>query len=289
MTSAIRSARIRPGSGSLMGRRRDTPDFTRSNKLSALKYQPTSQERELTRRLIASTSAHEREALGQKLLDDICRALKISRTRLRVSDERQPHKLRGGKLAYKLYGAYYCASEMIEIANLTSIREQVVAGKTFLDTLIHELMHHVDRQFLRIPSTPHSPGFYARIEDLKANLMRKKGKEEPSPQETAWQRPKDLKAALDMAISGARLRDQRPSRSRPHEATPDDIAPEKRKPRWTPQGESVSPAHALPEDAGSKNPLQKPPRTQGSESISPNHPEKDASMEKEPQLSFDFQ
>ncbi len=272
-----------------MGRRRDTPDFTRSNKLFSLKYQPAAEERKLTRRLIASTSAYEREVLGQKLLDDICRALKISRTRLRVSDERQPHKLRGGKLAYKLYGAYYCASEMIEIANLTSIREQVVAGKTFLDTLIHELMHHIDRQFLRIPSTPHSPGFYARIEDLKAKLMRKKGKEEPSPQETAWQRPKDLKAALDMAISGARLRDQRPSRSRPHEATPDDIAPEKRKPRWTPQGESVSPAHTLPEEAGAANPPKKPIHSAGRESTPPKHPEKDASAQKEPQMSFDFQ
>ena len=136
-----------------MGRRRDTPDFTRSNKLPALKYQPTSQERELTGKLIASTSAHEREALGQKLLDNICRALKISRTRLRVSDERQPHKLRGGKLAYKLYGVYYCENAVIEIANLTSIREQVVAGKTFLDTLIHELMHHIDRKIS--PNTIH--------------------------------------------------------------------------------------------------------------------------------------
>ena len=167
--------------------------------------------------------------------------------------------------------------------------KQVVAGKTFLDTLIHELMHHIDRKFLRIPSTPHSPGFYARIEDLKAKLMRKKGKEEPSPQETAWQRPKDLKAALEMAISGGRSRGERPSRGRPHETTPADIAPEKRKPRWTPQGESVSPAHAPPERCRLKESTRKKPlRTQGSESISLNHPEKDASGEKEPQLSFDF-
>ena len=271
-----------------MGRRRDTPDFTRSNKLPALKYQPTSQERELTGKLIASASAHEREALGQKLLDNICRALKISRTRLRVSDERQPHKLRGGKLAYKLYGVYYCENAVIEIANLTSIREQVVAGKTFLDTLIHELMHHIDRKFLRIPSTPHSPGFYARIEDLKAKLMRKKGKEEPSPRETTWQIPKNLKAALDMEISGARSRGEHPSRGKPHEATPADIAPEKRKPRLTPPGKSVSSAHPLPEEAGATNPPKKPIHSAGRESTPPKHPEKDVSAQKEPQMSFDF-
>ena len=272
-----------------MGRRRDTPDFIRSNKFPALEYQPAAEERELTGRLIASTNADEREALGQKLLDNICRSLKIPRARLRVFEERQPHKLRGGKLAYKLYGVYHCENAVIEIANLTSIREQVVAGKTFLDTLIHELMHHIDRKFLRIPSTPHSPGFYARIEDLKAKLMRKKGKEEPSPQETAWQRPEDLKAALQTAISGARSRGERPNRGRPNEATPADIAPEKRKPRWTPPGESVSPAQALPEEAGATKPRKKPPCTRAGESTFPNHPQDDVSGEKEPQLSFDFQ
>ena len=272
-----------------MGRRRDTPDFMRSNKLSALKYQPSAEERELTGRLIASTSAHEREALGQKLLDNICRALKISRTRLRVSDERQPHKLRGGKLAYKLYGVYYCENAVIEIANLTSIRKQVVAGKTFLDTLIHELMHHIDRKFLRIPSTPHSPGFYERIEDLKAKLMRMKGGERASPQEAAWERPKDLTAALEAAAADARGRNDYQHREKPDEATGDEVLPGTRKPRWTPQGESVSPAHAPPEDAGSKNPPKKPLRTQGSESISPKHPSKGAPGEKQPQLTFDFQ
>ena len=145
-----------------MGRRCDTPDFKRSNKIPALEYQPASRDRELTSILIASTSASEREALGQKLLDNICRSLRIPRTRLRVFEERQPHKLRGGKLAYKLYGVYYCENATIEIANLTSIRKQVVAGKTFLDTLIHELMHHIDRKFLRIPSTPHSPRLSTR-------------------------------------------------------------------------------------------------------------------------------
>ena len=275
-----------------MGRRRDTPDFTRSNKLSALKYQPSTEERELTGRLIASTSAHEREALGQKLLDNICRALKISRTRLRVSDERQPHKLRGGKLAYKLYGVYYCENAVIEIANLTSIREQVVAGKTFLDTLIHELMHHIDRKFLRIPSTPHSPGFYARIEDLKSKLMRKKGGERASPQETAWQRPKDLTAALEMAISQAHGREAISStKPKKDEATRSDAgtSPQRtRKPRWTPPGESVSPAHAPPEEPGATKPPKKPIHSEGRENTPPKHPSKGSPGEKEPQLTFDF-
>ena len=267
-----------------MGRRRDTPDFTRSNKFPALEYRPKAQERELTRKLIECTSAREREALGQKLLDNICRSLKIPRARLRVFEERQPHKLRGGKLAYKLYGVYYCDSAMIEIANLTSIRKQVVAGKTFLDTLIHELMHHIDRKFLRIPSTPHSPGFYARIEDLKAKLMHMRGGDRASPQEAAWRRPQDLTRAFETAAADVKSRNDSQEPGKPNAAS----RPETRKPRWTPPGESESLTHAKPEEANEASPRKKPPRTKGEENIPPNHPPKDASGEKEPQMSFDF-
>ncbi|MCY3825005.1 MAG: hypothetical protein OXG62_14195 [Nitrospinae bacterium] len=267
-----------------MGRRRDTPDFTRSNKIPALEYQPASRERELTGKLIASTSAKEREALGQKLLDNICRSLKISPAHLRVFAERQPHKLRGGKLAYKLYGVYRCDSAVIEIANLTSIRKQVVAGKTFLDTLIHELMHHIDRKLLRIPSTPHSPGFYARIEDLKTKLMRMKGAERASPQEAAWQKPENLTRAFEMAAADAKSRNDYQNREQPSGAA----RSEARDPSWPLPGESRVSASPPSRDAGAKKPPTKPPRTQGEENVSSNHPPKDASAEKEPQLSFDF-
>lgn len=272
-----------------MGRRRDTPDFLRSNKFPALEYQPKTQERELTGKLIASTSAKEREALGQNLLDEICRSLKIPRARLRVFEERQPHKLRGGKLAYKLYGLYRCESAVIEIANLTSIRKQVVAGKTFLDTLIHELMHHIDRKFLRIPSTPHSPGFYARIEDLKTKLMRVKGGEQASPQEAAWQKPENLTRAFEMAAADARSRNDHQEPGKPSTTVSGESRAETRNPRRTSPGESRVSASPPSRDAGAKKPPAKPPRSRGEENISPNHPPKDASAEKEPQLSFDFQ
>ena len=271
-----------------MGRRRDTPDFIRSNKIPALGYQPAAGERELSVKLIASTCAHEREALGQKLIDNICRSLKIPRVRLRVFEERQPHKLRGGKLAYKLYGVYHCDSALIEIANLTSIRKQVVAGKTFLDTLIHELMHHIDRKFLRIPSTPHSPGFYARIEDLKTKLMRMKGGERASPQESVWQRPKDLTRALETAAADARVRNDSQDRQEPNEATAEDIRPGTGKSRLSPLDEKESLFSAPSGEPIAAKPRKKPPRARAGVGTSPKNPPKDAPGEKEPQLSFDF-
>ncbi len=271
-----------------MGRRRDTPDFMRSNKLPALEYRPAAQERELTGKLIVSTSADEREALGQKLLDNICRSLKIPRARLRVFEKRQPHKLHGGKLAYKLYGVYHCDSALIEIANLTSIRKQVVAGKTFLDTLIHELMHHIDRKFLRIPSTPHSPGFYARIEDLKTKLMRMKGGERASSQDAPWERPRDLTAALEAEAANARGRNKSQDRQQPNEASPEDVRPEARKSRLSPQDVTQPLFPAPPGEPSAAKPRKKPPRARGGVSTSPKNPQKVVSGEKEPQLSFDF-
>ncbi|MBI3128138.1 MAG: hypothetical protein HYZ11_11085 [Candidatus Tectomicrobia bacterium] len=213
-----------------MRKRRDTPDFVRSSKILRTSYHPGAEERALAGRLLGSQRASEREALGQLLLSGICQKMRIPPVRLRVIETPQPHTLRGGRLAAKLYGVYHFEEQLIQIAHYTAIREKVVAGKTFFDTLIHEFMHHLDRKHYRIPSTPHSPGFYSRIEDLKAKLYgpgRPVGK---SPEEERWARPpKGLLAALEEAREAAR---QGEAPGEAEEAPP----PPPRRPRWTPPG-----------------------------------------------------
>ncbi|MFC1492150.1 hypothetical protein ACFLQ0_06155, partial [Nitrospinota bacterium] len=145
-----------------MGRRRNTPDYNRSNRIPALKVKPTTEERSIAEALIRTERAGPREAYGQKLLNALCQRLRVPPPRLRVQDAHQPHKKYDGRLSYKEYGAYYLDEQVIRIANLTAVRGKVVAGKTFFDTLLHEFMHHIDRKLLKIPSTPHSPGFYSR-------------------------------------------------------------------------------------------------------------------------------
>ena len=93
-----------------------------------------------------------------------------------------------------------------------------MAGRTFFDTLVHELMHHIDRKLLGIPSTPHSPGFYARVDDLKARLARAKGRERRPPKGGAWERPGNLKAAFETAVSAARRRSGRADAALPSPA-----------------------------------------------------------------------
>ena len=234
-----------------MRKHRDTPDFVRSSKILRTSYHPSTEERALAGRLLGSPRASEREALGQRLLNDICRKMRIPPVRLRVIETPQPHTLRRGRLAAKLYGVYHFEEQLIQIAHYTAIREKVVAGKTFFDTLIHEFMHHLDRKHYRIPSTPHSPGFYSRIEDLKAKLYGPGKPVGTPPEEERWARPpKGLLAALEEARGAAR-------QGEAPEEVGEKPSPPSRRPRWTPAGgDSLFPdaLPSLPAKMESRNP-----------------------------------
>ena len=53
----------------------------------------------------------------------------------------------------------------------TSQREQVVAFRTFLRTLLHELLHHLDYEYLELAETFHTEGFYKRESSLFHQLV----------------------------------------------------------------------------------------------------------------------
>ena len=54
----------------------------------------------------------------------------------------------------------------------TAARKDVVAFKTFLRTLIHELCHHLDYELYKMPETFHTEGFYKRESTLVNALLR---------------------------------------------------------------------------------------------------------------------
>ena len=53
----------------------------------------------------------------------------------------------------------------------TARRIQVVKFRTFLRTLVHEVCHHLDYEFLKLPETFHTEGFYARESALMRELL----------------------------------------------------------------------------------------------------------------------
>jgi hypothetical protein len=53
----------------------------------------------------------------------------------------------------------------------TARRRQVVAFKTFLRTVIHELCHHLDYELFALEETFHTEGFYKRESSLLSALL----------------------------------------------------------------------------------------------------------------------
>lgn len=120
--------------------------------------------------LAAKELCSDREKRAQKLVNYLCDKFGIPSCNVIVSNKRQNHVTRNGKLIKKVYGRYMINLNTIEIFNLTAMTRKPVAIKTMYDTLLHEFMHHYDYTKLKLTDSPHTKGFYLRISDLKQKL-----------------------------------------------------------------------------------------------------------------------
>ncbi len=128
-----------------------------------------------TRRLEASLASGSRPSVtreAQTLVDTLCESLRVPSVRVEVL-ERRP--ARSGS---ELHGLYEytppgrgSARRRILVWMYTARRGQVVAFRTFLRTLIHEVCHHLDVTLLRFPESLHTEGFYARESALVRALL----------------------------------------------------------------------------------------------------------------------
>ena len=75
----------------------------------------------------------------------------------------------------ELHGLYEpdedIATARISVWMRTAQRKQVVAFKSFLRTLIHEFLHHLDYEHFKLPETFHTEGFYKRESSLTNALF----------------------------------------------------------------------------------------------------------------------
>ena len=110
------------------------------------------------------------ERIAQAICDEICGILRVPPLRVQVGDVR-PHDQRG-----ELHGLYVPTEQgkrdRISVWMKTAKRGQVVAYRTFLRTLLHEVCHHLDTHLLSLPSSFHTPGFYQRESSLFNQRMR---------------------------------------------------------------------------------------------------------------------
>ena len=109
--------------------------------------------------LLGNTQFMER--VCQKLMDQICLQLSISTMRVHVLDQR-PHDE-----SSELHGLYEPVDQVRPRARIyvwmrTAKKQQIVAFKTFLLTLVHELCHHLDYEYFKLEDSLHTPKFFQR-------------------------------------------------------------------------------------------------------------------------------
>ncbi|MFN7972706.1 MAG: hypothetical protein U0166_10215 [Acidobacteriota bacterium] len=96
-----------------------------------------------------------------------------------VFDRPRP-SLRGRRFSGELHGDYTPPGK-IRIWARTAKKGQRVAFLTFLDTLLHEFLHHYDLTYLKLRDTVHSENFYKRLGSLCAMVKRELPKPAPDP------------------------------------------------------------------------------------------------------------
>ena len=108
------------------------------------------------------------QAACQRLIDALVAGYKVPPIRIRVLAQR-PSDDYG-----ELHGLYEpeegATAARITVWMRTAHRRQVVAFKSFLRTLVHELGHHLDYELFALEETFHTEGFYKR-ESALANAL----------------------------------------------------------------------------------------------------------------------
>jgi hypothetical protein len=144
--------------------------YRRSDGVSSIALPQAESLQALTEVLETALASGERrttEAAAQELLSALVQALKTKPVRVKVLEKR-PARNWG-----ELQGLYEPGDpDRITVWMRTARRRQVVAFKTFLRTLLHELCHHLDYEYLGLADTFHTEGFFKRESSLFHQLVR---------------------------------------------------------------------------------------------------------------------
>jgi hypothetical protein len=131
--------------------------------------------------LAGALAAEQREVTQQateRLIRGLSRELGLPPVRVEVLAAR-PHA-RWGEL-HGLYTAERGRVPKIQLWMRTAKQRRVVAFRTYLRTLLHEVGHHIDYTHLHLPDSLHTEGFYKRESSLFHQLVPSGG---PTPMPT---------------------------------------------------------------------------------------------------------
>jgi len=104
---------------------------------------------------------------AQRILFGLCTVFEIPQVSIKVLAKRPSRNW--GEL-HGLYEVEEGRHPVITVWMRTAQRKQVVAFKTFLRTIVHEFMHHLDYAHFKLADSFHTQGFYQRESSLIKTL-----------------------------------------------------------------------------------------------------------------------
>ena len=120
-------------------------------------------------RALASEQRSRIEQASQALANAIAATFEVPRVRVKVLSRRPSTR------DSELHGLYDPADgrtqPVIRVWMRTSHHKRVVAFRTFLRTLLHELCHHLDYELLKLEDSFHTEGFFKRESSLFKQLV----------------------------------------------------------------------------------------------------------------------
>ncbi len=152
---------------------KDKKIYRASDKISNVRLQDSGEllpfVREVQSALVSKDKTKVSRA-SQMLVNQLTQQLVIPPIKVKVLTSR-PHNNYG-----ELHGLYEPVAGKTKVAEisvwmLTAKRKQVVAFKTYMRTLFHEVCHHLDYELYKLEDSYHTEGFFKRESSLYTQLV----------------------------------------------------------------------------------------------------------------------
>lgn len=152
---------------------KDKKTYRASDKISNVNLKDSHELLPFVRGVQLALKSKERENVlhaSQVFVNKLTHQLAIPPIKVEVLMSR-PHNNYG-----ELHGLYEPVSRKIKVAEIsvwmrTAKRKQVVAFKTYMRTLFHEICHHLDYELYKLEDSFHTEGFFKRESSLYKQLV----------------------------------------------------------------------------------------------------------------------
>jgi len=155
---------------------RDRAIYRQSDAVARLPLQDAATAKPWVAAIEAALLADDRRAVQKAcngLGAQLCADFEVSVVPVRVLARRPANAV--GEL-HGLYLRHEDGSTQIRVWMRTAAHERVVAFRTFLRTLLHELCHHFDYEHLELADSYHTQGFFQRESSLARQLLPETGR-----------------------------------------------------------------------------------------------------------------